>query len=118
MKLIIHALKAKLENIDPLITPIQVLNNLNQPLQPLINEVSAFNGNKNVGHLTNANGHAENILVYLPNVLSPMFPADIDGLKDSIISFRRSTGQLTKNMEAEFNRLNENFNSLIKRLFA
>ncbi len=115
LRLIIDALKQKFKHIDPLMLPAQVLSTPNQQIQAVINQIRAFNTSRNIGHLTNANTESDGLLLTLSNILAPRSPADVDGLKDSVASLRRSAGQLNRNIEAEFNRLSEKFGSLTKQ---
>ncbi|GAU08885.1 hypothetical protein [Desulfoplanes formicivorans] len=105
LKLILDAIKSKFDSIDPLLFPAAPLQNLNNQIRQVVSEINAFNSNGNVGHLTNANNHADNVLVNLSNIVSPSLPRDIDGIRESVTSFRRSAGQFIRNLEVEHNDL-------------
>jgi hypothetical protein len=115
LRLVINALQVRFKYVDPLMIPVQVLSNLNQLIQIIINEVKAFNTNRNIAHLTNANNHIDQFLPILANVPSTM-PVDSSHVKDSIASLRRSASQFTRNVETEFDRLHKEFNSLTKQM--
>lgn len=105
LKLILGAIKSKFDSIDPLLYPLAPIQNLNQQIGQVVTEINNFNSNRNVGHLTNANNHADNVLINLSNIVSPGLPRDIDGIRESVASFRRSAGQFIRNLEAEHNEL-------------
>ncbi len=105
LKLILSVIRSKFDAIDPLLFPTAPLQNLNQQISQVVAEINSFNRNKNVGHLTNANNHADNVLVNLSNIVSPCLPRDIDGIRESVASFRRSAGQFIRNLETEHNDL-------------
>ncbi len=105
LKLILDAIKSKFDSIDPLLFPVALLQSLDQQIRQVVSEINAFNSNRNVGHLTNANNHADNVLVNLSNIVSPSLPRDIDGIRESVTSFRRSAGQFIRNLEVEHNDL-------------
>ncbi len=105
LKLILGVIKSKFDAIDPLLFPAAPLQNLNQQIGQIVTEMNNFSSNRNVGHLTNANNHADNVLVNLSNIVTPGLPRDIDGIRESVASFRRSAGQFIRNLEIEHNDL-------------
>lgn len=64
-----------LEKADPELTPQTSLSSLQSSVNGCINEINAFVGNGNIGHLTNANTHVDNILI-----VSQQFPSSIYSL--------------------------------------
>jgi len=116
LKLILGVIKSKFDSTDPLLFPISSLNNINQQLQQVVAELNSFNSNRNVGHLTNANNHADNVLVNLSNIVIPVLPQDVEGIRESIASFRRSAGQFIRNLEIEHNELLAKHETLVQQL--
>ncbi len=54
-----------LENTDPELFSIHLLNAFNSHATNLFNELNAFNGNQNIAHLTNANNHMDQLLMFI-----------------------------------------------------
>ncbi|MCP3177444.1 hypothetical protein MJO47_10065 [Desulfuromonas sp. KJ2020] len=52
-----------LEQIDPELMPASFLNGANQHATNCLNELNAFKGNQNPGHLQNSNNHADQLIV-------------------------------------------------------
>lgn len=52
------------ENTDPELFSIHLLNAFHSHGNNLFNELNAFNGNQNVAHLTNANHHMDQLLMF------------------------------------------------------
>ncbi|MBU8920266.1 MAG: hypothetical protein KOO63_00245 [Bacteroidales bacterium] len=90
-----------LENINPEIVPLQGLGNMIPHLGNMNNEIQAFVSNQDTGHLVKANSHADNFLPHVGAIPTLVTPADVDGMRDAITSFRRSAGQLIHHLEQE-----------------
>lgn len=105
LKMAQNSVKVKIENTDPLLVPIQTLKQLNGAISQINPELTNFINNHNPEHLSNANSHVDTISLHLSNILSPQSKEEVEGIKDSIVSFRRSAGQYIKYLEVEYNGL-------------
>ncbi|MDD2791435.1 MAG: hypothetical protein PHU40_12335 [Sulfurimonas sp.] len=65
LKKVIAFLDNALQNLDPELFPISVLTAFNQEASQCNSQIHSFNSNKNIGHITNANNHADNLLSYI-----------------------------------------------------
>ncbi len=90
-----------LGNVDPEHVPPQVLKGIAQHVALLNNEVQTFVSNRNAAHLNTANGHADNLLPLIATIPVVITPQDVEGIRDSITSFRRSSGRLFGSMRKE-----------------
>jgi len=93
--------KARLQVADPDLTPPPPLNNLNSHWQAVLAELAAFRKDKNVGHLNNANAHVDNVVTSLSTLIVPLSPIDLESLKESAASYRRTLGQYLHNLDEE-----------------
>lgn len=80
----------RLASTDPFLTYLGPLDGLNSALQSAINEVQSYISNGNVGHLTNANSHADSALAHLPTLTSPSVPDELVVLSDAASSYRNA----------------------------
>lgn len=90
-----------LGSADPSLTPETLLDALNKSIQAAANEVQAFMGNPQLPHLVSANNHADAALQQVAGMNVPLVPADVEGLRDDIVKFRRSAGQHLGNLEKD-----------------
>lgn len=54
-----------LDQVDPELMPTPSLNALNQHATTCMNELNAFKGNQNIGHLTNANNNIDQVIMQI-----------------------------------------------------
>lgn len=86
-------LRSRLDRIDPALAPVKPLDNLASNLGNTQSEVSDFINSGNENHLATAHAHLDGALQiaqYIPSVLTP---EDVEGLRESIVEYRRSAGQ-------------------------
>lgn len=92
-----------LESAEPALTPLGSLNNLNKSLQQTTNLVQQFIQNKQTDRLVNqANSHIDNALAQARSIYVPVVPEEVEGLREDIITFRRSAGQHLRRTKDEF----------------
>lgn len=109
----VHALLLKqLAAVDPVLVPFSTLKQLHSYVQQQRNELAQFRTNKNVGHLSNANTQADSVLVQLKNLNAVAAPADVEGIRDAVGSFRKSAGQYLRNIEGEYTSLQARLSEL------
>ena len=109
-------LQQRLQSIEPVLVPLSVLNNLQSYVQHERTEVSQYRANQNVGHLHNANSHADAVLTQLGTMIYPATPSDIEGVRDAVASFRKSAGQYLRYVEDEHSSLQEKMKALSDHL--
>ncbi|HUU42044.1 MAG TPA: hypothetical protein VMW42_13995, partial [Desulfatiglandales bacterium] len=68
---VLSELQRRLNRTDPLLIPLQPLNNLHASLTQITQQLSNFQNNQNAGHIQNAHNQLENVLVHLGQIPSP-----------------------------------------------
>ncbi|ANX12199.1 hypothetical protein ABE41_009280 [Fictibacillus arsenicus] len=94
-------LKEALDKVDPWLVSTTSLTNMNNTINQIASYLTNFRNDKNEQHLTNIFNHLENLLPYFTQFLVPKTPDDIEGIRSSVISFRKSVGQHLSNVERE-----------------
>jgi len=86
---------------DPtLLTPSQ-LDPLASTVRTLNKELTNFKSNLSIGHLTNANSHADTILVLISNILTPSSSQYVESIRESVTTYKKSASQLIRRLEEE-----------------
>ena len=80
------------ENIDPEITPFNYLTNLQKNSQACIDEINAYKGNKNTGHLTNANNHADSLLIQFQQIPASVYAVSEKNITESVSAYSKTIG--------------------------
>jgi len=62
IKTVVKLTLNSITGIDPILIPINNINNINNQLNSVNNELFSFKNNRNKGHINNANGHIDNVL--------------------------------------------------------
>lgn len=109
---VVRFLSSRLSRVDPNITPVAPLNALATSVQGIANELNSFSGNKNPGHLANANTHADNLLVQALDLPLLVSKEDVEGVHDSVVRFRRSVGQHLSRLEKRISALGSELTTL------
>lgn len=104
-----------LNNCDPEIVSINTLNNFNDKLSKLTSYLENYNDSGQDNLLNKANGQVDQMLVYLPQFNTPKSVSDLDGLQDSVTSFRRSISQHARYAEEEYEQFVSNIESLTQK---
>lgn len=94
--------RATLAGADGRFVPPSVLNTVDQSCTSQLKEVSAFHGDSNPQHLESANSLADNVLAILPVLGQPLPIQDLEGLREAAAGYRRSVGQLGRNLQDQF----------------
>lgn len=98
---VLSELQRRLSATDPLLIPLQPLNNLHNPLTQAAAQLANFQTNKNVAHITNAHNQLENILVHLAQIPSARTSEDMESIREAAVALRRSAGQHIRHLEEE-----------------
>ena len=94
-------LKEAFDKVDPWLVSINTLANINNNISQILNLLSNYKSNKNEQHLTNAISHLEAMLQYFVQFTVIKTSEDVEGVRSSVISFRKSVGQHLANVEKE-----------------
>lgn len=92
---------SRLRLTDPILISVSTLDSLNSHFQQEINEVTAFQGNRNVGHLNNANNQADGALVHTASLLVASSLPDLEIVQKTVSTLRESFGQHAKRLETD-----------------
>jgi hypothetical protein len=98
---VLSELKRRLRNTDPLLIPVQPLNNLHNPLTQIASQLANFQNNHNAGHIQNAHNQLENVLVHLAQIPAAITIDDMDSIKEAAVGLRRSAGQHIRHLDDE-----------------
>lgn len=98
----INLLKRTLHTTEPLLISQSTMNQLNQYCQHLSAQLDSFNSNRNIGHLQNADSYVEQSLPLLSQISFPFVTEDVEGMRESIISFKKSVGQHSRHIQDGF----------------
>lgn len=105
IKTVVSFSESRFQNTDPILIPINSLNNLNSAINSINTEINNFKASRNIAHLNNANNSIDNMLIHISNICMPLSNNDLENLRESIISFRKSIGQQLRHVESEFNEM-------------
>jgi predicted nucleic acid-binding Zn-ribbon protein len=75
---------------DPFTTYPAPLDGIANAFANAKSEVQNFVANGSIGHVTNANSHADNALANLAAIAVPVTPKELQGLRDATVSYRAS----------------------------
>lgn len=92
LRKVISYLDGIYESIDPEITPFNLLSTLQKIAQNCIKEINAYKGNKNPGHLTNANTHADTLLQQFQQTPASLNAASTDNIRKSVSAYSETIG--------------------------
>lgn len=104
-----------LSSVDPTLVPPQPIEHLANAVTSLNQELTHYNKNESVGHLNNANGHADATLAQLANILVPSSPQDVDTIRESVSNYKRSASQQVRRLEEESKVLGNSLTELTNR---
>lgn len=111
---VITETEERLKAVDPAMLSVGVLNNLNTFVTRIVNELQAFNSNKNAGHINNAHSHVENLLPQLAQIPVPRGIDDIERVKSGTVAYRRSIGQYLHSIDEERRQIRDQYKTMTK----
>lgn len=109
-------LKEGLDRVDPWLISVNSLNTMNNNISQIVNLLSNFMNDKNQQHLNQIFNHLEALLQYFSQVLVTKTPEDIEGVRSSVITFRKSVGQHLSLLEKDINETRASFNKNAEKL--
>ncbi|TXR53121.1 hypothetical protein [Reinekea thalattae] len=113
LRKVIYYLNGIYESIDPEVTPFNHLTNLQKNSQNCINEINAYKGNKNPGHLTNANNYADSIVIQFQQIPASVNAASTENIKKSVSAYSETIGSYISKYK---NETKESVENLFKRI--
>ncbi len=97
LRKVISHLNGVFESIDPEITPFTHLTTIQKSAQGCINELNAFKGNLNVGHLQNANNNSDQLLVLFSQLPAASYAVSPQNIKESVSAYTDTISSFIKN---------------------
>lgn len=92
LRKVVAYLNGVFENIDPEITPFNHLTNIQQSIQNCIKELNSYKGNKNPGHLTNANANADSLIIQFQQLPSSNHALSEENIRASVSAYSETIG--------------------------
>jgi|CXWL01.1.fsa_nt_gi hypothetical protein len=86
---------------DPLLSSLAVMNGMQSHAKATVTELQQFRANGQAGHLANANTNADNLLTALAQLAPAASPPDLETLRDTTTSYRKSVGQVLRHIEVD-----------------
>lgn len=109
-------LKEALDKADPWLVSTSSLTNMNNNITNIISYITNFKNDRNEQHLNNIFNQLESLLTYFPQVLVSKTPEEIEGVRSSVATFRKSVGQYLSNLEKDINETSTAFNKNTEKL--
>lgn len=97
LRKVISHLNGIYESIDPELTPIAQLTTIQKNAQNCINELNAFKGNLNVGHLQNANNNLDQLLILFSQLPAAIYAVSPQNIKNSVSAYAETIGSFITN---------------------
>jgi len=108
IKQVLISLKEILGNCDPNLVHIGYLDNIqNNCLTKVMSPLNSFGNDNNIAHLHSVNNLLDSYIPGINNISTPKSPQEIEGIKESIVSFRRSAAQYLRHTEEEYKKFIE-----------
>ena len=101
LRKVVLYLNGSFENIDPEITPFNHLTNLQKSSQACINEINTYKGNKNAGHLTNANNQADSLLIQFQQIPASVYAVSENNITESVSAYSKTIGSYISKYKEE-----------------
>jgi hypothetical protein len=122
---VVKDIQARLDSADPALVPIGLLERIVTPLRDLQIELEGWVANGEIGWLEDADRQADQLLDVAWSMPRNETRADVEGVQESVRSFRHSAGQLVRNLESDVDaaqgrvrELNDEVASLVDQLDA
>ncbi len=96
-----------MEQVDPELVPLTHLDSINQHSSNCLQQVNAFKGNQNIGHLHNANTHIDSVIVLFSQTPFAILGQQKGGLAKAAAAYAGALDQ-------HLNRLNQAVNNEIE----
>ena len=111
-KVIVH-LNSIIKNIDPELFPYHHLASMQSQTQACINELNAYSGNGNTGHLQNANNNADQLLIMFQQLPSSLYSLSSESVNEAVSAYSTTIGSY---LEQYKNSIEDNVTEAQERL--
>jgi hypothetical protein len=113
-----------LNNADPFLLSLQLINSINNSIKGMINEINNFKANRNRAHLVNANNNADaalsnnSIQLFMPNQLmvENYFEGSLNSYREASINYLKELENRRKKISSEFSSLENKINEVINEI--
>ena len=109
---VLFDLQRRLKQIDPLLTPLQTLNNANNTCSQIGAQLAAYQSNSNPVHLQRAYNFLENLLIHVAQIPIAQTVDDMEAIREAAISLRRSAGQHIRHIESQGESVSESLSEI------
>ncbi len=113
LKKVIVYLDGILKNLDPELAPLAQITKLNSATQSCVNELNAFIGSGNVGHLTNSNASADQLLMIFHQLPASNFGVSKGNVKNAVSEYSKTIGIYISKYKKE---TDKNINELLEKV--
>ncbi|MEP2300335.1 MAG: hypothetical protein ABJJ39_08965, partial [Kangiellaceae bacterium] len=96
LRKVVSHLNGIFESIDPEITPFTHLTTIQKSAQGCINELNAFKGNLNVGHIQNANNNSDQLLLLFTQLPAASYAVSPQNIKKSVSAYTNTISSFIK----------------------
>lgn len=107
LRKVVGYLDVMIRGVDPELAPLETWNNFNGQAEACAGQIEAYNSNRNISHIQNANTHADNLLTYLrPYMVGETVARDaarssLDGYFETFIGYVESFEVKSSNLLGE-----------------
>jgi hypothetical protein len=112
IKHVVLEAQARISLSDPDLLSFQALNKLSGPIVNISNDLANFQSDKQLAHINNAHNRVDNVIIHLSSLLTIKSVDDVDSIRESITSLRRSMGQNLRQHESQSSVLGTILNKL------
>lgn len=109
LKKVISYTDELLNSIDPELVPLTTWDTFNNQATPCGAQIASYNSNRNIGHIQNANAHADNLLTYI----RPYMIAQGKGkaiLNNSFVEYTKTIEKYISSFQTKANELLNSIN--------
>ena len=99
LRLVLSLIGKRLASTDPLLVTPTALSNLSASVNKMRSELESFTANGSVGHITNANSHADDAIAYLGQIPGPVTAEDIAIISAAASNYRTTIARYLKNAQ-------------------
>lgn len=111
LKKVVTYLDELLKSIDPELVPVATWDNCNAQATPCHQQITTFVNNRNIGHITNANNNADNLLTYIRPYIVTDAKA-INAIQTAMLEYSKTVNDscrsFVENADNFLNEINEN----------
>jgi len=87
IKKVVTYIDGIVKNIDPELFPFNILNGLQNQTQACFNELNAFNGNRNIAHIQNANNQIDAIITIINQTPASLYSISTENIKEATSAY-------------------------------